>query len=105
MTSPELFGITGVILFGCGLWGVGALVDLIRRIVALNIMSVGVFLILISIAYRPLPQQPDSVPHAMVLTGIVVSVSATALALALVRRQASEIGHDSVPQQEHTKND
>jgi multicomponent Na+:H+ antiporter subunit C len=34
------------------------------------------------------------VPHALVLTGIVVAVSATALALALARRLAREHADD-----------
>jgi multicomponent Na+:H+ antiporter subunit C len=46
---------------------------------------------LIAAAYRGLFQVPDPVPHALVLTGIVVAFSATALALALGRRlQESE---------------
>ena len=44
------------------------------------------FLLLIAVAYRGLDQAPDPLPHALVLTGIVVAFSATALALALGRR-------------------
>jgi multicomponent Na+:H+ antiporter subunit C len=40
----------------------------------------------VAIAYRGPAQAPDALPHALVLTGIVVAVSATALALALGRR-------------------
>jgi multicomponent Na+:H+ antiporter subunit C len=50
-------------------------------------MSTGIFLILIAAAYKPLNTGAvDPVPHAMVLTGIVVSVSVTALALILACR-------------------
>ena len=46
----------------------------------------GVFQLLIAVAYRGLDQAPDPVPQALVLTGIVVAVSATSLALALWQR-------------------
>lgn len=37
-------------------------------------------------AWREPPGTPDPVPHALVITGIVVMVSATAVALSLIRR-------------------
>ena len=45
---------------------------------------------LIAVAYRGPGVAPDPVPQALVLTGIVVAVSATALALALARRLTAE---------------
>jgi len=45
-----------------------------------------VFHVLVAVAYRGIDRAPDPIPHALVLTGIVVAVSATALALALARR-------------------
>ncbi len=47
-------------------------------------MGSGAFLVLVGLAQRA--GMADPVPQAMVLTGIVVSVAATALALALARR-------------------
>jgi multicomponent Na+:H+ antiporter subunit C len=44
------------------------------------------------VAYRNRAEAPDPVPHAMVLTGIVVAVSATAFALSLVRRLHARTG-------------
>lgn len=90
MTHSGLYAMTGVILFALGVWGVSTLVDPIRKIIGLNVMSVGVFLTLVAFGFRESPAETDSVPQAMVLTGIVVSVSATALALALVRRQGDD---------------
>jgi len=49
-------------------------------------MGAGVFHVLVAVAYRGLDAAPDPVPQALVLTGIVVAVSATALALALGQR-------------------
>ena len=58
----------------------------VRKILALNVMGTGIFLFLVAGATRYGLETPDPVPHAMVLTGIVVAVSATALGLALAGR-------------------
>jgi multicomponent Na+:H+ antiporter subunit C len=73
---------------------------LIRRIVALNILGSAVFLLLIAIARRVPDGPPDPVPHAMVLTGIVVAVSATAFALVLTRRIFDATGRSALPEGE-----
>ena len=49
-------------------------------------MSSGVFLVLVALARRVPGPEPDPVPHAMVITGIVVAISATAMAVVLARR-------------------
>jgi multicomponent Na+:H+ antiporter subunit C len=59
---------------------------LIRRVACLNMMGAGVFLLLVAIARRSPSADPDPVPHAMVLTGIVVALSATGFALVVLRR-------------------
>ena len=81
-----LFGLLGTVLFGLGLYSAFTSRVLLRRILAINIAGGGLFLQLIALAYKGLIQAPDPVPHALVLTGIVVAFSATALALALGRR-------------------
>ncbi len=81
-----IFGITGGLLFATGLYSALVRDSLLARILAVNISGAGVFLAFVAIAYRGLEETPDPVPHALVLTGIVVAVSATALALALRRR-------------------
>jgi multicomponent Na+:H+ antiporter subunit C len=53
----------------------------LRRIISVNVMSSGVFLVMIALAARSTP--PDPILHALVLTGIVIAVSATAIALRL----------------------
>lgn len=59
--------------------------DFLRKLIALNVLGVGVFCILITSAYNgKLP--PDPLPHAMVLTGIVVAISATGLCLNMIKR-------------------
>jgi multicomponent Na+:H+ antiporter subunit C len=46
----------------------------------------------VATAYRNRSPLPDAVPHAMVLTGIVVAVSMTGFSLILVRRLEAETG-------------
>ena len=87
MITTLLYSLTGLILFGMGIFTLFIHSHPLRKILAVNVMSTGVFLILIATAYTPLRQgNIDPVPHAMVLTGIVVSVSVTALALILACR-------------------
>lgn len=81
-----IYGITGALLFAIGLRGALVRRSDLARILAINIAGAGVFLLFVAIAYRGLEATPDPVPHALVLTGIVVAVSATALGLALRRR-------------------
>ncbi|RDE24061.1 Na+/H+ antiporter subunit C [Motiliproteus coralliicola] len=87
-SSPLLYAVTGALIFGIGL--LASLRDeaLLARIIAINISGVGVFLMLVSFAYRGFELAPDPIPHALVLTGIVVAVAASGLALALEKRLA-----------------
>ena len=86
--SLVLFALTGVALFAIGVRGVLLGRVILARILAINVCSGGVFLILVAAGYRGPGIAADPVPHALVLTGIVVAISATALALALVRRMS-----------------
>jgi multicomponent Na+:H+ antiporter subunit C len=85
LTTQILYALTGCVIVALGLRAALLHVSLVQRIVAINVMGAGVFLLLIAVAYRGPGLPPDPLPHALVLTGIVVAVSATALALALVR--------------------
>lgn len=84
MTPGLLYALTGALLFSIGAAGLIALSHVLRKILAFNVMGSGVFLVLVGLGQRA--GTPDPVPQAMVLTGIVVAVAATALALALMRR-------------------
>ncbi len=99
MRPHDLYALSSVALFCLCLYGVIAHAHLIRKVLALNIMGSGIFLLLVSLARRG-PMAPDPVPHAMVLTGIVVAVSATAFALALVRRLYAATGQACLPEEE-----
>jgi multicomponent Na+:H+ antiporter subunit C len=94
LTAQWLYGLTGCLIIGLGLRSALLQAALLQRVIAVNIMGSGVFLVLIAIAYRGPGTAPDPVPHALVLTGIVVAVSATALALALARHLHGEQDDD-----------
>lgn len=86
MSQFSLYALTSIGLLCLGLFRLVTSDHLLRSIIALNVMGSGVFLLLVAIARRNMVEVPDPVPHAMVLTGIVVAVSVTGLALAIVRR-------------------
>lgn len=89
MTADLIYGLTGVGVFAIGLIGALCAQDRLRRVLALKLCSVGAGFLLVVAAWREPPAAPDPVPHALVITGIVVMVSATAVALALIRRLQS----------------
>jgi multicomponent Na+:H+ antiporter subunit C len=92
MPHAVLYALSGAVLIGLGFFAAILCRHLLRKIIGLNVMSAGTFLVLIALARRSTETLPDPIPHAMVLTGIVVAVSATALALALLRRFHRETG-------------
>jgi multicomponent Na+:H+ antiporter subunit C len=84
------YGAAGAALIAIGLYALIVRRHLLRKILAVNVVGNGVFLVLVALAQRS--GVPDPVPQAMVLTGIVVAVSATALALALAVRVRDATG-------------
>jgi multicomponent Na+:H+ antiporter subunit C len=90
------YALAGAGIFCIGVAGVLLSSHLLRKIMALNLSASGVFLLLISIAQRNARAEPDPVPHAMVLTGLVVALAATAFAITLVRRIHAHTGATSL---------
>ena len=82
----RIYLLAGAVTFVIGFYSLLVQSHLLRRIMALNVMGSGVFLVFIALGAQRPGAIPDPVPHAMVLTGIVVSVCATGLALALADR-------------------
>jgi len=95
LTPGLLFALTGIALFACGAAGVILAPHLLRKIISFNVMGSGAFLVLVGLAQRD--GGVDAVSQAMVLTGIVVSIAATALALALARRLLNQCGEMRFP--------
>lgn len=100
MTPITLYSLAGITLFSIGLYGFFAQAHLLRKILAFNIMGSGVSLLLVATAWRGQHLPPDPVPHALVLTGVVVAVSATAFGLALLRRLHEVTGAAFLPDAE-----
>ena len=91
--------VAAVILFGIGFTTLLLHKNMIKKIIGLNIMDTAVYLFLAAMGYvegrlAPIVENgvtdPDAyinpIPSGLVLTGIVVSVSVTALMLALTIR-------------------
>lgn len=85
--------VTGSVLIAAGLAGMILLPALMRKLVAFNVMGGGVFLLLLVLAPRTPDGTIDPIAQALVLTGIVVAIAATALGLLLVRRYHAATGH------------
>lgn len=92
-----------VILFAVGLYIVLTKQNLLKKIIGLNIMETAVFGLIVTSGMvdagsPPLlgqgldPPHASPIAHALVLTGIVVALSVTALALVLVLRVQRECG-------------
>jgi multicomponent Na+:H+ antiporter subunit C len=88
MSDGVTYSLLGAFLFAVGFAAFVGRSHLLWRIIAVNVMGSGVSLLLLTMPASP-PGAVDPVPQAMVLTGIVVMVAATALALALAVRLAS----------------
>jgi multicomponent Na+:H+ antiporter subunit C len=88
MSSAALFGYCGAALVGVGLFGLVTHPEVLRKILAFNLLGSGVFLLFGVIARRGAAAglAADPVPQALVITGIVVAFSATAMAVALLVR-------------------
>lgn len=96
MTQGLFWGLVGIGLMVLGLHTLIVQAHLLRKVLALNVVTSGVFMILIALARDEQARAPDPVPQAMVLTGIVVAVAATALALALIERLAVLSGRSTL---------
>jgi multicomponent Na+:H+ antiporter subunit C len=98
MSTATLFGFCAAALIGLGLYGLIVQPHPLRKLLSINVIGSGVFVLFGVMAERAtLPGPgPDPVPQALVITGIVVAFSATALAVALLLRLAEASGSASL---------
>ncbi len=98
MSASTLFGLCASVLIGMGLYGLIVSPQPLRKILAFNVIGSGVFLLFGAIARRGAAagMGGDPVPQALLITGIVVAFSATALAVALLLRLFDETGSVSL---------
>jgi multicomponent Na+:H+ antiporter subunit C len=109
-TLRDLFGNADYFLAGgllvLGLHGILTRSNLVRKLIAMSIMQVAVIVFFVSLAARsggappivvegvlpPAGGYVNPLPHALMLTAIVVSVSTTGVALALLVRLYRRFG-------------
>lgn len=86
MSAATIFGLCAAVIVGLGLYGLIVNPQLLRKIVAFNLLGSGVFLLFGVVARKGAAAGfgGDPVPQAMVITGVVVAFSATALAVGLL---------------------
>jgi multicomponent Na+:H+ antiporter subunit C len=94
MNTATLFGLSAALLVGLGLYGLIVNPHPLRKILAFNVLGAGVFLLFGAIARRGAAagMGADPVPQALLITGIVVAFSATALAVAVLLRLSEVSG-------------
>jgi multicomponent Na+:H+ antiporter subunit C len=94
MNEATVYGLCSAVLVGVGLFGVIMHRQLLRKILAFNLVGGGVFLLFGAVARRGAAAGlgGDPVPQALVITGLVVAFAATALAVALLLRLFQETG-------------
>jgi multicomponent Na+:H+ antiporter subunit C len=93
-----VFGLCAAAVIGLGLYGVITNPGPLRKILAFNLIGSGAFLLFGVVARRGTAAGfgGDPVPQALVITGIVVAFSATALATALLLRLFQDTGSTSL---------
>jgi multicomponent Na+:H+ antiporter subunit C len=94
MSDATLYGLCAAVLVGLGLFGLIEHPQPLRKILAFNLIGGGVFLLFGVVARRGAAAGfgGDPIPHALIITGIVVAFAATALAIALLLRLFRETG-------------
>ena len=92
MSGVILFGLVACALVGVGLYGFIVNPQPLRKILAFNVVGSGVFLLCGVVARRgaAIGLGGDPVPQALLITGIVVAFSATALAVTVLLRLHEE---------------
>jgi len=88
MSTTTILGIGAAVIIAVALHGVICSATPLRRIVALNLLGGGIFLLIGVAARRGAGAgfESDPVPQALVITGIVVAFAGSSLAVAILTR-------------------
>jgi multicomponent Na+:H+ antiporter subunit C len=101
LLASRIYYLVSFLLLGVGTYMLIANENLVKKVIGMNIFQTGIFLFFITSAYTagatpPLvtrqPPHVSPLPHVLILTAIVVGVSLTAVALALIVRIYSTYG-------------
>lgn len=99
MTDPTTFyGLCGAVVVGTGIYGFVLHTHILRRLLSFNLMGSGIFLMLGAAGSRRPEAEADPVAQALIITGIVVALSATALGLSLLVAYARVSGSARLPE-------
>jgi multicomponent Na+:H+ antiporter subunit C len=98
VSGETIFGLCGAALVGLGLFGLLVQPHPLRKILAFNLLASGMFLLFGVVARRGAAAGfgGDPVPQALLITAIVVSFAATALAIALLLHLVAAGGRASL---------
>ena len=92
MSNVTLYLLGGIALWVLGLHALMTQRNALRRIMAVNVMGSGTFMVMVALASRVTPIDP--VLQALVVTGLVVAASATAFALRLATTEMTAADTD-----------
>lgn len=98
IASATIFGLTGAALVSIGFYGFVTHRAVLRRVLSFNVIGSGVFLLIGAVGYRLPDIGADPVPQALIITGIVVALAATALAVTLAVAHARSSGRSVLPE-------
>ncbi len=98
MTAATLYALTGAALVGTGFYGLIEARHLLRRVIAFNLLGSGLFVFLGALGARS--GENDPLPQALIITGIVVALSASALAVGLVVVHARVSGRAALSEED-----
>lgn len=98
LETSTIFAYCGAALIGIGIYGFLVRRHMIRRLIAFNVIGSGVFLLFGATGARQPDLGVDPVPQALIITGLVVALAATALVVALTVRYAHLTKRATLPE-------
>ena len=100
--ASRIYYLVSFLLLGVGTYMLIGNENLVKKVIGMNVFQTGIFLFFITLSFRSGANPPvvtegggpyvSPLPHVLILTAIVVGVSLTAVALALVVRIYAEYG-------------
>jgi multicomponent Na+:H+ antiporter subunit C len=98
VTGELVLSVCGAVVVAIGIYGFIAHGNLVRRVLAFNLIGSGIFLLFGGLTQTG--SGADPVPQAMVITGIVVALATTALAVTLIVRLHEVTGSPFMPEEQ-----